>query len=362
MELTSDLRQKTKFAFRRPLGITYVIMLCVACFYLIHSTIVIANRYVFIYAWMDGHERLPFQKRKLILPLLRWASTSPTIKHVAQHLNHMTDPLLVMMWIVDFFALLGCALIATLLYDAASKDSRLRWAPSALTVAFYTFTAVMRYEHRFIFPYDMLGMFFFTLGIYLIYKNWLWALVILMPIATYNRETTLLWVPLILLAGQYLATRSSEPRKVWLRSGLAAAAIVVIWVAIEHHLQFEYRFNNKSEDYPRFWENILTLMQPTKWDETLSPFAFSLPFLAMLFPRVKDGLLRKFFWIVPIWIVVMFYQAIIFESRIFDELCPYMAVMAVLIFESTYMEPQDHAGGDARIFDELDIEHGQTVA
>ena len=318
--------------------ILYVCTFILASLYVVHTALVQTSTHIDLNRWIEGHERLPFQRRALLIPFLHLIAHSPSVQHFASTRSYvLADPINVGLVVIDFLSLLGCGLLATWLYDRGTHAGRLRWAPSALMLVLYVFTAAFRYEARFIFPYDMLSMFFFTLGLYLIYRNRIWPLFLLFPVATLNRESTVMWIPLFLLAGFYRARTSSHPRQTWIRTGWISAAMTVLWVVEMHWINSFYPGNDRSEDFPRFFENLHMLTHLREWDQLFSLFAFTLPFALLSWRKIDDPVLRSFFPIVPIWVAVIFYQGVITEGRVFSELIPYYAVIAVLIFEHIYM-------------------------
>jgi hypothetical protein len=318
--------------------VLYICSFAIAALYVVHAGFVNTTPYIDLSQWLSGHERLPFQKRALLIPLLRAFDHSPAVQHFAKTRSFvLAQPVKIGLVVIDFLSLLGCGFLATRIYDRATHSGRLRWAPSALMLVLYVFTAGFRYESNFIFPYDMLSMFFFTLGIYLIQRNKIWMLFILFPIATLNRETTLMWAPVLLLAGRYRAKFSCQPHRVWIKTALTTTALVLMWFAMMHFINGRYPHNDRSEDFPRIFYNIRLLFSPKDWDQLLSLFAFTLPFALLSWRKIDDGLLRNIFPIVPLWVALMFYQGVIIEGRIFSELLPYYAVVSVLIFEHIYL-------------------------
>jgi hypothetical protein len=322
---------------RHVIRILYIATFMMASLFVVHTSLVNTTTHIDLYKWIAGQEKLPFQRRLLLIPLVRATAHLSIFQHFSTTRHYLLfDPVNIALVVVDFLSMLGCGALVTLLYDRTTHNGSLRWAPSALLLMLYVFTCGFRYEARFIFPYDMLSMFFFTLGLYFIHSNRLWALLLLMPVATLNRETTLMWAPLLLMAGRYRARISSNPRSVWIKTALTTAAVIVLWLGITHWTKSLYPRNDASEDYPRILENLALLVSFREWDQLFSLFAFTLPFLLIFRRDIDDGVLRNFIPIIPLWVALMFYQGVFVEGRIFGELLPYAAVISVLIFEHIY--------------------------
>jgi hypothetical protein len=328
---------------RRGTHLLYVVLFLFACFYTVHSTLSNDSAYVNLHVWAHGGAMLPYQKRALLVPLLRAAEHNRYLVHAAATnigIGVFADPLTYPLFAIDLLSLIGCGFFVTRLYRHASSG-RLYWMPSALMLVFFIVSVGFRWEHNYIFPYDFLSMFFFTAGVYWIYSGIMWPLILLMPIATYNRETTIMWVPLLLLAAWHWH-RQGRTRRVRTLC-VTAAALLVIWVTVTHWMALQYPNNDASEAYPRLMENIHHLLGIKGWIQMLSAFAFTMPFILLRHRNISDRLLRTFLWIVPLWFAIMFYQGEIIESRVFTELLPYVAVIATLELERE-LEPGPRPG------------------
>ena len=323
-------------------SVLYVLLFLLACFYVVQSTMVNDTPYINLHVWGQGHEKLPYQRRDLLAPLLRAAEHNHTLMQhaAAQHgLGTFADPLNYPLFFINLASLILCGLMATLMYRYASRGP-LWWLPSSLLLILFIVSVSLRWEHRYLFPYDMLSMFFFTLGLFCIYCDRAWLLIPLMPIATANRETTIMWIPLLLLFAWHrhkTPHESLQSRRHVLVPLFIAAALAVIWLLTVHHMAAPFLHNDASENYPRFFKNLHALLTLKGVIESVSAFAFSVPFLFIFRNRITDPLLKTFFPILPLWILIMLYQGEIVESRVFAELFPYAAVTATLILQKTYL-------------------------
>ena len=329
---------------------TFCILYLFACFYLVQSARVNDIPYINLHDWAHGRAGLPYQRRDLLAPLLRAAEQNPSIgrRVAAQHgLGIFADPDNYPLFVINLASILLSGLLVTLLYRRASKGP-LWWLPASLLLVFLVFSISLRWEHRYLFPYDLLSMFFFTLGLVLIDRGWAYLLIPLMPLATANRETTIMWVPLLAITA-WLTYRNEADRARARRQVLLFAAtatvLVVLWAVTVHHMAAPYLHNDASENYPRFSKNLHAMLTLKGWIEPFSAFAFTLPFLLAFHRRVQYPVIRAtLITMLPLWFAIMFYQGEIVESRVFAEMLPFAAVAAVLIFEGTYItQPSLHS-------------------
>ena len=328
---------------RRPWKMwIYGILFLIPCFYVVQATMVNDSTYVDLHNWAHGTAKLPYQHRDLIAPVLRLAEKSPVlIRQAAAHngLGIFADAMNYPLFLINWVSLYLCGVLATALYRIASKG-RLWWLPASVLLVFFIVSVSLRWEHRYLFPYDLLSMFFFTLGLFLIYRGWLWPLLLLMPLATANRETTIMWIPLLLLGAVDQYRTNSLPRRRLLEILSITALLCILWLITVHHMAAPYIHNDASETYPRLWSNLRAIRTWKGIVETGSAFAFSGFFLFAYRRRIADTSLRAYMLILPLWFTILFYQGEIVESRVFAELFPFAAVAATLIFEATYLSEE----------------------
>lgn len=287
-----------------------------------------------------GVERLPFQTRLLMAPLLRWAHNSAFMKVRAEHLarNHYFFPVgMSAEEIVLFFLNIVCVLIAgwvaVQFYRAATKRNLLGPAVYPVFLALCVSSYILHTVQNFRFLYDMPSLAFFALGLYLIYfRKSTILLVALFAVATLNRETTLLLIPF------YIAAQMVEGDRVRWRKAITPGTLVVVfalaayWVAWHVMIFHAFRFN-RSEYYPRVPFNIQCMTRLRYWPQLASGCGFLVPFLALFWKNIRDSTMRLWLLVVPVWYGFMFFWGILVETRIFGELLPFLACAATLIAE-----------------------------
>ncbi len=292
-----------------------------------------------------GKERLPFQTRILMMPLMRWAHESRLAAASAAALSQgkfwylrQAEPEAMVQFGVNIASLLIAGLVAILIYRAARQSTA---APNGFLGAFVypvfllLFTAhyILHTIQNFRFLYDLPSIAFFAVGLYLIYfRKHPLLFAALFIVATLNRETTLLLLPFYLLS---VATRDGElewKKVVSRESLLVVVPLAALWGA--WHLYIFHIFkHNLSEYYPRVEVNLYTMVHPRFWPQLLSAGGWLLPFVLLFRKSIADRQLRAWLWALPVWFGFMFFWGILVETRVFGELLPYLACLAVLVAE-----------------------------
>jgi hypothetical protein len=231
----------------------------------------------------------------------------------------------------------GCLLLAgwltTKIYQASSSRRLLTPFVYPLLLVVCGATYVMHTVQNFRFVYDFPSLTFFAAGMYLMYFRWHWAwFAALFCVATINRETTLLLLPLYMLNNAV-----EEGRFAWVhvfkRQTLAVVApLGALWIAWQILVQYTFG-RNASEFYPRFDWNLKSLVLPLAWPQLLSAGGYLLMFVVVMRRRIADPRLRAWLWLVPVWLVFMFVYGILIETRVFGELIPLIVCATAVIVE-----------------------------
>jgi hypothetical protein len=293
----------------------------------------------------NGKERLPFQTRVLMMPLMKWAHESRIAAACAAFLSHSkfwylrpAEPeAIVQLWI-NLASLMVAGLMAFQIYRAAAAANG---KPSGFLAVFvYPVFLLLIAAHyilhtiqNFRFLYDLPSIAFFAVGLWLIYfRKHPLLFMLLFAVATLNRETTLLLLPFFMLSA---ATRDGdfEWRKTFSVQTLAVvvplSALLIGWHLFIFHI-FKY---NTSEYYPRILLNLYTIVHPRYWPQLFSAGGYLLPFVLIFRRSIADRQLRAWLWALPVWFGFMFFWGILVETRVFGELLPYLACVTVLIAE-----------------------------
>ena len=223
-----------------------------------------------------GQERMPFQGRVAMIPILRWAHGNSLLGRVAAifdqslhsspHMQHppenYTPEKLACM-------LIGVIAVSTMTFASLWYGRRylreLWWLPGVLTLAMLFTSYSARYEIPFWYPYDMPHFAIFGIACLLVLQDALVPAIILFVADVPLRETSIFLVPIVLAVG-YSQNRLR-------RAVVAACCMTAIWLPV--HLWIVHRFANNPNDTGMHWTRILILfVNPLHWPQLASAFGF----------------------------------------------------------------------------------------
>lgn len=301
-------------------------------FYTISTTF-----YLNLRAYLTGHERMPFQKRVLPALIINILHSLPFASHVHFHSQGSFSANKAPIFVLALISIFIAGYFTQRLYGLLTTDHSLYFLVYPIFLFALLWAYAMHMEANYSYPYDMPSVAIFSAGLYFIYARKFWAVVLVIAIGTLNRETTLFLIGIYVLdsmnavvpkdlrlSGLKLRIRSIP----WLR----VALLVAIWVAIELTLNHIFAANSRAEDYVRLRENAGRL-KLRLLPALLNICGYMLPIVLLLQSRIHPFRFRTYLLIVPVWFAIMFYTGVIVETRIYGELCPYVAVALVLIIE-----------------------------
>jgi hypothetical protein len=287
--------------------------------------------YLDLTKYAHGLERMPFQGRMLMMYPLRWAEQSrPLARITAGREGALKSPELALLTLIAFVCICLTGLLLTSLYMKTSRQRRLLWLPAAFFMLVCTVQYIVHIQNV-LYPYDMLSLFFFTLGLYLIFTGHIWWLVFLFPVATLNREVSLFLI-LLLALDRWAAEGWPGLRRPRFISQVVALS--AIWVAI--HLYVLHRFAmNPIEPGGHMQKNIRLFLIPQVWPQLAALGAFLIPILFVYRRRILNPRFRAYLWVILPWLVCMFFYGELVETRVLGELSGLIALAAVLELEET---------------------------
>ncbi len=301
--------------------------------------------YVNTALYEQGLERMPFQGRCLMVLPMRWAHGSAVLNWLTQPfaLSHFwfprpVQPEVIVQAGINVLCLIIAGWFTTRIYQASSRHHLLTPMVYPLLLVVCGATYVMHTVQNFRFIYDLPSLAFFSAAMYLLYfRRHLGWFIALFLVATINRETTLLLLPLFLineaaLPGTMRWSRALQARNLYVV--LPLAAFWIAWqVGIRHHFA-----GNPSEFYPRINWNVKSILVPQAWPQLLSACAYLLLFIVVMRRQIADRRLRAWLWVLPLWFVFMFSFGILIETRVFGELIPFVVCSTILIVEETLIQ------------------------
>jgi hypothetical protein len=296
--------------------------------------------YVNTYLYESGRERMPFQGRVLMMLPMRLAHASFVLRLFAGlfarsqfWFPRVVHPEVLVQAGINVACLLVAGFFTTRIYEASSQRRLLTPMVYPLMLVACAATYVLHTVQNFRFIYDLPSLAFFSAAMYLIYFRKPWGyFAALFVLATMNRETTLLLLPLYMIDAAVWGGRLRWPRMFRAPTLMVVIPLALFWgvwqLFVRHHFA-----QNASEFYPRLNWNVKSFLAPVAWPQMLSTSAYLLLLVAVMRRRIVDPQLYAWFWIVPVWFVFMFVYGILIETRVFGELIPFLACASALIAE-----------------------------
>ncbi|MBB6146473.1 hypothetical protein HNQ77_004452 [Silvibacterium bohemicum] len=301
--------------------------------------------YVNTALYEQGLERMPFQGRMLMIVPMRLAHSSLVLGWFADFFKlsqfwfpRPVAPEVMVQAAINVVSLLVVGWLTTRIYQASSQRRLLTPLVYPLVLVACGATYVMHTVQNFRFIYDLPSLAFFSGAMYLLYFRKHWAyFAALFVVATINRETTLLLLPLYLINEAAIGRNLRWTRAFRLRTLLPVLSLAAFWGAWQLLVRHLFA-HNPSEFYPRINWNVKSLLAPQAWPQLLSTSGYLLIFVIAMRKKIVDPRLRAWLWLVPVWFVFMFVFGILIETRVFGELIPFVACATTLIFEEILAE------------------------
>jgi hypothetical protein len=313
-------------------------------------------QFVWCYLWLtrpyvstalyeQGSERMPFQGRLLMMLPLRWAHQSSLLSWstAVYSRSHFWFPKpvageVIVQAVIDVSCLLLTGWFTTKIYASCSSRHLLTAMIYPLLLVVCGATYIMHTVQNFRFVYDLPSLAFFAAGMYLMYfrRHWAWFAA-LFCVATVNRETTLLLLPLYMLNGAVERGRFAWRRVLRLPTLAVVVPLAVFWIGWQLLIRHLFA-HNASEFYPRLDWNLKSLAAPLAWPQLFSAGGYLMLFVLAMHRRIVDPRLRSWLWILPVWLVFMFVYGILIETRVFGELIPLIVCASAVILEEILLD------------------------
>ena len=303
--------------------------------------------YLNLSAYLAGHERLPFQLRVLPILFLRPLVHSNLVQRIAlSRTGPLHNPDRLAFFIVSLISFSAICYFCFKLYRAVSLRRSLEFLLFPVLIFVLLWTYVLHIEANFSYPYDLPSLAFFTAGIYFIYQRQFLPLVLVMLVGTFNRETTLFLIGIYILDSASL-TRTGPSARFRARFNRAlipwarVAFLSALWLSVKLLLAFTFRANDRSEDLNHIADNLLRVVTPKYWPLPSTSEVISSLFSWIFHSRLRPQRFANYLYVLAPWVLIMFFEGIIVETRIYGELSCYVAIAAVLLFEH-YLETLIH--------------------
>lgn len=288
--------------------------------------------YLDMQLYMAGGERLPFQQRVFPILILKPLTNSVWVK---DHLVHSAGVFTLEhgpFYLLSLLAFAVAAIYTQRLYNSLSDNDLLRALVFPVFLFAVMFTFAIHSEADFAYPYDLTSLAFFAAGLFYVYRRAFIPLFLIILVGTFNRETTLFLIALYAIDAASGSDEVAGPISLraisWMRLGLLAA----VWVAVQYGLAHRFAQNDASERFLRIHDNLKQL-RPRLVPALLNICGYTLPMVLVLRRWLMPVRFRRYLWVLPLWLAVMFCSGVLVETRIYGELCSFSAVALVLILE-----------------------------
>jgi len=336
--------------------IILVLVYVVATVQLVWCYLWLTRPYVSTLLYEQGRERMPFQGRVLMMLPMRWAHQSGILMWAAGSFakSHFwfpkpVAPEVLAQAVIDVSCLLLTGYLTAKIYQACSMRRLLTPMVYPLLLVVCGATYVLHTVQNFRFLYDLPSLTFFAAAMYLMYFRWHWIYFAgLFVLATINRETTLLLLPLYMLNGAVQGGRLRWPLMLRARTLKVVVPLAAVWGAWQIFVRHLFA-QNASEFYSRINWNVKSLVVPQAWPQLLSACGYLLLFVVVTRRRIHDPQLRAWLSLLPVWFVFMFVYGILIETRVFGELIPFIVCATTLIVEELLLARMAKAGRTAAL-------------
>jgi hypothetical protein len=269
----------------------------------------------------------PYQTRFMMVPLLRWAHQSTILQKIAAWQNVVAPswerytPEKIFCLLLFAPLLIGCGLVLT--YAFRRRGGLTWWLPWAilLEILFTSFAARSSMANWY--PYDFPDLAFCTVAAVAILDRRWWVLAVLMPIATFNRETTICWVILWICL-----VAKEQP---WLRTTWESVVLLALWLAVYVPLKLRFLGNPIEEQAQRVF-NLHAILLPWLWPQLASALGF-LPLLMVIFQRRLSQENRRLLMGIGVCALPILWRGMWIESRIFLDFVPLIVLICAEMVE-----------------------------
>ncbi len=258
-----------------PLAVGIVLLL-LATVHCVASLFFVNYSYLDLKAYAAGTERMPYQGRMGMVPVLRLAERSPRFVAMTARLDRSlashTRSAFKSVSVEELASMIAAmvSLLASVGVAAVYGWKRFRaawWLPPALLLGMLYVTQCARYETTLWYPYDLPHAALFGTACVLVLEGAWIPVLLLFLIDMPMRETGIFLVPVCLAVGW----ARGQIRQAAAVSGLMAAA----WIPFRAYLRHRYA-GNPSELGIHYHTILAMIVRPEHWPQIASAFGFLL--------------------------------------------------------------------------------------
>jgi hypothetical protein len=323
---------------RLPKSLNRVIWILLAFMALCIARAIVSQNmnYIDLQKYAHLQEASPFQERILMAFVLRAAEDSHSVLRVYDALFHKTvdTPEDFAVMVVDCVCLLLMLPVTVALRRCFQPSPRTTWLAPLMMLLVVAFTYVVHYEQRFTMPYDQLSLLLYSVGLLVILRRRGWLLLLVLAVATPNRETVVFLFPV------WFWLEWREGRRI---SAVAfSVAGLAVWWAWRLEITHFLHLGHQHYDLP--WRNnLVSIFVPVHWPQVVDIFAFLAVPMWMLRHYVKDPRLKDLWLATAPFIIAALLVGVWRENRIFGELSAIIGLTFALQLEQV-LACKDAAG------------------
>lgn len=278
-------------------------------------------KFIFVEDWLSNSVSMPFGGRVLVSDLVQFVVSTFNIAY--------NSKLAIGLFI--FVEAIAIALASTLIIIMARKEAKGSIISSAVLLGYFIFLWQVSYTlfitpvHRYWFSYDVVTLFFMSLGLYLITINKFLPLLATIALGTWNRETT------IVLASWYFFFNfyNQKTTRLLVNTSLLIATSFVVKYLIW------WRFS-LSSGIVSFYDNgelrlflNLAFFDNYRLLAVFGVFGFLWILLPTLIKHQPNSSLVRCLWSFPFYFLGMLVVGNIHEIRIFLEFIPLVTIVLI---------------------------------
>ncbi len=308
-----------------------VLLLALAAYHCVQSIFYDNVSYINLVAYENGTERMPFQGRVSMMPLLKWAHGNKTMVQLGDELAYKEGnpvPVLLEQFSPEKVASFAIGVVCVLgmvgmtAHFGRQRFEELWWLPPALFLAVLYVSYAARADTNLWYPYDLPHAALFTAALLaLLSESWL-PVTLAFAVDCATRETSIYLVPCILAVGY---SRGNLRKFASIAGGL-----VVLWAVI--HLAIGHAFRANTTDVGlHYHQDFAAISHPKHIPQLASVVGFLwLPLLLcrrLLAPSEQALMLGA----LP-GIAVSGVFGIWYETRVWSEWNAMAACLATIVF------------------------------
>lgn len=308
-------------------AITLFLLLC-ATTHCVLSIFFVNASYLSLAGYAAGTAPLPFQRRLLLVPFVRWAQSSSLLQHAAarftQHLPQY-EPLTA--------AKLGCLLLGILAVNALGLFSlryarklnlRYDWLLWALLLVILYASYAARFEQALWYPYDLPHLALFGAATLCLLADEPWLFLAFFALDAFTRETSIY----LILVAVVVQARAANRSRAWLTS---ASIATLLWLASRALAVYLYP-NNLPKLNAVPWYRMAA---PWHWPQLVSIVGF-LWIPVLLARRSLTPLQRNALYAASGCMVFTFFFATWNETRVWLEWSTLFAALAAIELQAMF--------------------------